>query len=226
MKVHPHTLEFLKAINEHNSRTFFASVRDLYDEIWENINEVAAGLINEMSKIDSDYADLQPKECLFRIYRDARRIKDGDPIYKNNFGMAIWPGGKKSSLPGYYLHIQWGNKSFFGGGVYRPTNEELFNLRSYIKSHGKEYKKLANNKEFKKIFGEVEGKDSIRVPVWFKADDANIDIIMKKQHLFFAPISDKDLLNKDIIELCMERVHASKELMDFLTTGCTTKAKK
>lgn len=76
MKLHPATLEFLKAINEHNSRTFFASARDLYDEIWESINGVAASLISEISKIDNDYADLLPKDCLFRIYRDARRIKE------------------------------------------------------------------------------------------------------------------------------------------------------
>lgn len=89
MKLHPATFEFLKAINEHNSRAFFASARGLYDEIWENVNEIAAALISNIAKSDSDYADLLPKDCLFRIYRDARRIKDGDPIYKNNFGMAI-----------------------------------------------------------------------------------------------------------------------------------------
>lgn len=226
MHLHPHTLEFLKAINEHNSRKFFASARNLYDEIWENINKIAETLISEISKSDPDYVDLLPKECLFRIYRDARRIKEWDPIYKDNFGMAIWPGGKKSTLPWYYLHIQPGNKSMFWWGVYWPTKDELFNLRSYIKTHWKTYKKLINDKTFKKYFPEVEWKKSIRIPDWFNADDAHLDIIMKKQHLIFCTISDKELLNSDIIKLCMDRVHASKAFMDFLMAGCTTKAKK
>lgn len=85
MKVHHAILQFLDTIQEHNSRKYFASVKDLYDEIWENMQEVAGALIGELAKIDPDYAELKPKECLFRIYRDARRIKDGDPIYKNNF---------------------------------------------------------------------------------------------------------------------------------------------
>lgn len=99
MRLHHATLEFLRAINEHNSRKFFGTIRPLYDEIWENLNEVCQELITQIAKIDPDYAELQPKDCLFRIYRDARRLKDGDPIYKNNFGMAIAPGGKKSQLP-------------------------------------------------------------------------------------------------------------------------------
>lgn len=99
MQLHHATLEFLRAINEHNSRKFFATARPLYDEIRENLNEICQALIDELAKRDNDYADLKPKDCLFRIYRDARRIKDGDPIYKNNFGMAIAPGGKKSQLP-------------------------------------------------------------------------------------------------------------------------------
>ena len=48
---------------------------------------------------------------------------------------------------------------------------------------------------------------------------------MKKQHLFFTQIKDKDMLNADIVELCMDRVKASKDLMDFLMVGCQTKAK-
>lgn len=106
MKIHHATLEFLKAINEHNSRKYFASIRPLYDEIWENIQEIAAALIAELAKQDPAYAELKPKECLFRIYRDARRVKDGDPIYKDNFGIVLCIGGKKSDLPAFYFHIQ------------------------------------------------------------------------------------------------------------------------
>ncbi len=226
MKLHHATLEFLKAINEHNSRTFFATARPLYDEIWENVNEICQVLIDEIAKIDSDYADLKPKDCLFRIYRDARRLQEGDPIYKSNFGMAIAPGGKKSQLPGFYLHIQWDGQSFFGGGIYRPSSEQLYNLRCYLREHGQEYKKLVSKKDFKKFFGEIEWTSLTRPPRWFKPYDHHLDLIMKKQHLIYSPISDKDLLEKDIIKLCMERFHAAKERMDFMMTGVLTKPHK
>ena len=225
MQLHHATLEFLKAINEHNSRKYFATIRPLYDEIWENIQQITAALLDEMKKIDSEYADVLPKECLFRIYRDARRIKEWDPIYKDNFGIVISPGGKKSDLPGFYLHIQWGNKSFFGGGLYWANKEQLYNLRCYIKKHGEEYKKLVSNKSFKKYFGTVEWKKSIRLPDWFNPYDPFLDIIMLKQHLIYSPISDKELLSVDIVKLCMERAKAAKEWMDFLIRGCITKAK-
>lgn len=164
MQLHHATLEFLRAIKEHNSRKYFASIRPLYDEIWENMQEVAASILEQLAKMDSEFADIQPKECLFRIYRDARRLKDGDPIYKENFGMVLRPGGKKSELPAFYFHVQGGNQSFFGGGLYRANKEHLYNLRCYIRKHGDEYKKLVNQKAFKKYFDTVTGRKSIRLP--------------------------------------------------------------
>lgn len=70
--------------------------------------------------------------------------------------MAINPGGKKSQSPGYYLHIQADGESFFGGGLYRPSSDQLLNLRHYIQEHGDEYIKILNNKELKKIFGPLQ----------------------------------------------------------------------
>ena len=83
--LHPATLEFLKAINEHNSRKYFASIRPLYDQIINDLEVFCQGIIDVLSNTDPRLRGVTAKSCLFRIYRDARRIKDGDPIYKNNF---------------------------------------------------------------------------------------------------------------------------------------------
>lgn len=106
MKLHPATLQFLDAIADHNTRTFFATVRPLYDEILDSIHDLCTATIHQISTFDTDIKGLTPKDCLFRIYRDARRLKEGDQLYKHNRGFVISPGGKNSSLPGYYLHIE------------------------------------------------------------------------------------------------------------------------
>ena len=66
---------------------------------------------------------------VFRIYRDVRFSKDKSP-YKLNMGASINPGGKKSMIPGYYIHIEPG-KSFLAGGSYQPMPE--IHLINYIK---------------------------------------------------------------------------------------------
>ena len=74
--IHPAIFEFLKAIREHNSRKYFASIRPLYDDILENFQDFVKALGQEFTLSDSSFAHLEVKKCLFRIYRDARRLKD------------------------------------------------------------------------------------------------------------------------------------------------------
>ena len=74
--LHPALFKFLDAIREENSRKYFASIRPLYDDIRDNLNEFINAVIAELSKKDSKLSEIQAKQCLFRIYRDARRLKD------------------------------------------------------------------------------------------------------------------------------------------------------
>ncbi len=76
MQLNPATLAFLKAVKEENSREFFATVKELYLEIYDTLKELCKGLIEEATILDPSYAVLQPKDCLFRIYRDARMLKE------------------------------------------------------------------------------------------------------------------------------------------------------
>ncbi|USN56398.1 MAG: DUF2461 family protein [Candidatus Peribacteria bacterium] len=74
--LHPATLAFLDAIAEYNTRAYFASVKDLYTEILASVTELCQYLIDETGVRHADGGPLSPKDCLFRIYRDARRLKE------------------------------------------------------------------------------------------------------------------------------------------------------
>lgn len=74
--LHPALFEFLKAIREHNSRKYFASIRPLYDDILTNIEDFVRTLANEFTQYDPSFVNLNVKKCMFRIYRDARRLQD------------------------------------------------------------------------------------------------------------------------------------------------------
>lgn len=216
MKLHPATLQFLLAINEHNSRKYFATVKDLYLEIRKNLQTIVTELLDEAKSFHDRYDDLHPRTYLFRIYRDARRLKEWDQLYKPNFWMSIAPWGRKSQMPAYYLHIQPWNESFFCAGIYRPDTKQLWNLRRYLAKHGDVYTKLITKKEIKKNFGKLEGSSLMKPPRWFSEHDKRIDLIKLKQHMFIASISDKDLLEKDITTLIKNYIDLTHEWMDFL----------
>lgn len=74
MRLHPALFAFLSSINEHNSRKYFASIRPLYDDIRQHLQEFVTLLIADLSIDEPTLMDIQAKQCLFRIYRDARRI--------------------------------------------------------------------------------------------------------------------------------------------------------
>ena len=87
-----------------------------------------ANLLKELSKFDKGLGGLNPKKLPFRIYRDVRFSKDKRP-YKLNMGAGFSPGGKMIQEPGYYIHIEPGNKSFVAGGFYMPDASNLSKIR-------------------------------------------------------------------------------------------------
>jgi uncharacterized protein (TIGR02453 family) len=214
--MHPDTINFLKALSENNTRNFFGIIKPLYDQVREQLIAFTDDLIQEIKKFDDKIdEDLTAKKCLFRIYRDARRLKEGDPVYKKNFGFAISPSGKNDSRAGYYLHIQpWA--SFFGGGIYRPEPEELLNLRHYLLKYGDEYTKLTKNKEFVKEFGKVGGDELKRFPKWFFADSPHLDLIKKKQHLISHYYTDKEISHPDFKKLFLSHCKIAMPWFHFL----------
>lgn len=113
------TLDFLKKLKKNNDREWFQSNKKLFQSAQDNMTAFAGYLIGEIGKFDEAVAGLDPKTCVFRIYRDVRFSKDKSP-YKTNLGAYISPGGRKSMQPGYYFHVEPGS-SFVAAENAVPT---------------------------------------------------------------------------------------------------------
>ena len=83
------TLNFLKSLSENNNREWFNANKTDYELARENVLQFTSKLISGLAKFDSTIPlDLNPKDCVMRIYRDIRFSKDKTP-FKTNFGIAI-----------------------------------------------------------------------------------------------------------------------------------------
>lgn len=213
--LHPALFKFLDAIREENSRKYFASIRPLYDDIWNNLNEFINAVITELSKKEPTLSDIQAKQCLFRIYRDARRLKDWDPIYKHNRGAHITETGKNSTKAGYYIHLQSGG-SFLWWWIYRPTSEQLLKIRNFLTNHGDEYYKIINNKKFKSRFWSIQWESLSRLPRWFDKDTSYPELMMKKQYLIYHHYTDKEILDPNFFTTLTEDCLIAKPFFDFI----------
>jgi uncharacterized protein (TIGR02453 family) len=213
--LHPALFKFLDAIKEENSRKYFASIRTLYDDIWNNLNEFINLVIKELSKEDTSLTDIQAKQCLFRIYRDARRLKEWDLIYKHNRWAHITDTGKNSTKAWYYIHLQSG-WSFLWGWIYRPTSEQLLKIRNFLTHHGGEYYDIISNKKFKSRFGSIQWESLTKLPRGFDKDTSYPELVMKKQHLILHHYTDEEILSEDFFDRLIEDCKIAKPFFDFI----------
>ncbi|MBB5396327.1 DUF2461 domain-containing protein [Mucilaginibacter sp. AK015] len=204
--IRPQTLDFLKELVENNNREWFQENKDRYEDARANVIELAADVINKLHKVDpSVSADLDPKKCVMRIYRDIRFSKNKTP-YKNNFGISLPTQGLKPGGVEYYLHIQPG-KSFIAGGYWMPEADHLKAIRQEIDYNAEDLKKVIDDKEFIKLFGEFRKQDQLKTtPKGYDADNENIDLLKLKSFVAWHPLKDKEVMRAgaatEIVALC------------------------
>ena len=195
-------LDFLKDLEANNSREWFDQNRDRYDATRKQFLVVAEKLIHDIRQFDDEVPVLNPKDCVFRIFRDVRFSKDKLP-YKSNYGCFIARGGKKSGFAGYYLHIQPG-ECFLSGGIYMPPPEYLQAIRQEIYYHPKNYIDLIENKEFKTTYT-LEYSDKLKTaPKGYPKDWEYLDLIKNRNYAFGHRVEERELFASDFLEKAIE----------------------
>ena len=208
------TVDFLKKLDKNNDRDWFNAHKSQFQEANDNVIAVTGELIGRIAKFDPSVAGLDPKSCVFRIYRDVRFSKDKSP-YKTNLGAFIAPGGKKGLAPGYYFHIQ-PNMFFAAAGKHMPDASETLKLRKAIASDTKEFLKIVESKSFKKRFGDLDGDSLSRPPKGFSADHPAIEYLKSKSFTVSENFTVAQATSKDYPKLLAESFKAAFPLVSFL----------
>lgn len=186
------TLEFLKKLDKNNNRDWFQANKKAFDSAQDNMTAFAGHLIGQIGKFDDAVAGIDPKACVFRIYRDVRFSKDKSP-YKTNLGAYIAPGGRKSMQPGYYFHLQPG-ASFVAGGKHIPDGPEILKIRNAIVKNTAEFLKIVEKKSFRDMFGELKGERLKSAPKGFDPEHKAIEYLKLKEFMAFTELHDDKVL--------------------------------
>lgn len=210
------TFDFLNKIKKNNNRDWFEKNKGLYiaakDDVEKSVEAVLAGVRAFDKRIG---ADLTAKKCMFRIYRDVRFSKDKRP-YKTNLGASINPGGKSAIAPGYYIHIEPG-KAFLAGGLWMPPAPELAKIRQEIDYNLAEFKKIVNDKNFKKTFGTIDQEDKlVTAPKGYPKDHEGIEFLKLKSFVVVAEINEKDVMSKNFAKSATTIFKTMLPLVNFL----------
>jgi uncharacterized protein (TIGR02453 family) len=210
-------LRFLRKLKKNNNKPWFEANRNGYTEAKQEVEAFLEGLIASYGKTDDAISRLTPKDCMFRINRDVRFSKDKSP-YKTNFGAFINPGGKKSALAGYYLHIEPG-ASFAGGGLWMPMPAELAKIRQEIDYNLPEFTAILGAPSFKKQFGLLySGEDMSlrRVPKGYDNDNPAAEYLKLKSFIATRKLSDEEVASASLKKSCIAAFTALKPLLEFI----------
>ena len=210
------TLKFLKDLKNNNNKPWFDGHRKQYETARADFYTLVEKLIPPISKFDAPIGMLTVKECVFRINRDVRFSKDKAP-YKSNMACYFNQAGKNGLGAGYYLHVEPG-KSFAAGGIWVPESAVLAGIRQEIDYNFADWKKITENKNFKKNFTEgITSNDFlVRPPKGYDENNPAIEFLKMKSFIVRKPFADADLQHKIFVTEAAKTFNAMKPLVDFL----------
>jgi uncharacterized protein (TIGR02453 family) len=212
----PLILKFLKDVARNNNRDWFEKNKPKYLEAKASFEDFLEAAHKEMLKFDDGLDGLNPRKLGFRIYRDVRFSKDKKP-YKVNMGAGFSPNGKLVQEPGYYIHIEPGNKSFIAAGIYMPDAPRLASIRQEIDYNASAFLKILNNKKFKSLFKGLDDFDKLKtMPKGYPKDHPQIDLLKHKSFIVSHYFTDAQVTNKKFVKDMAVIAKTVKPMNDFL----------
>jgi len=210
-------LRFLSELKKNNNKEWFDDNRDWYQESRKKVLFLTELINQEIAKFDSEVGIQDPKNCVFRIFRDVRFSNDKTP-YKTNMGSFISQGGRKSINAGYYIHIEPGG-SFVGGGSYCPPADALKAFRTEIFDHPEEFKALIYSDMFQKVYPDMYDDKLKTSPKGFPKDFQDIDLLKYKSYAFTSVLDDSVIVSNDFVGKVIEATKILHPVNRFLNSA-------
>jgi uncharacterized protein (TIGR02453 family) len=141
-------LRFLRGLRDNNDRAWFAANRSVYDEkIKPQWEAFVAGLLIRGGSFDERLHHVDPRRCIFRIYRDTRFSNDESP-YKPHLSAFLSPRGWRGITPGFYVQLRPGGESLFAAGIYVPEKPVLLAIRARLAEGDPDFTRILKSKRF------------------------------------------------------------------------------
>jgi len=160
--------QFLKELAANNNREWFKEHKDEYDAVRTIFEDIVRKLIIHIASFDDTVANLEVKDCIYRIYRDIRFSPDKSP-YKRHFGAYFNPSGKQACYGGYYFHLQPG-ESLVACGTWCLPSAQLKALRQAVVDYIDEFRAIVEAPDFKHYFPQIGTEFLKKMPVGFPKD--------------------------------------------------------
>ncbi len=213
----PDFLQFFIDLAPNNHKDWFDLNRKRYENsVKEPFKNFVQHMIAEIAKTDSNFKDLEAKDCIFRINRDIRFSKDKTP-YKMNVSAVVAPEGKKSkAVNGIYFEFGPEHVRVYGG-IYEIDKDDLLTVREGIANDIKGFQTAYTNPNFKKVFGTILGEKNKVIPKELKEAAEKEPLIFNKQWYFYAEFDAETVLDPKLDKLLLDCFDAGKPVENYFS---------
>ncbi|WP_192820483.1 DUF2461 domain-containing protein [Rufibacter sp. LB8] len=208
------TLDFVRDLRLNNQREWFEQNRQRYEDARQDFIQFLTTLLEGAAAFEPALEGQQPKDLMFRIYRDVRFSNDKRP-YKDHICAYLADGGRKTINPGFYLHISPDNQSFLAGGVWMPPAPELKAIRQEIDYNLDELNNLLGKPDFQKYFKHLQGDKLKTTPKGYDAENPAIDLLRHKSWNATYALPDAVVTSEKLYDEVLGAMKAVKPINDF-----------
>ena len=191
--------KFLRALSRNNDREWFAEHRAAYDDVRAQFEDFVAGLLIGAARFDERFAHVEPRRCIFRIFRDIRFSNDKTP-YKTRLSAFLSPLGWRGTTPGFYVGIEPGGASLMAAGIYTPEKPMLADLRARLAAGDAAFDRIVRAKRFAPYLP-LDLDPLARMPRGFERDHPRGELLRARRYMVRRAFTDAELTRGDAFAL-------------------------
>ena len=211
----PRLTAFLADLAENNRRDWFEEHRPEYQALRDDFTAFVGELIERTADFDERVRWKDPRDCLFRIYRDVRFSNDKSP-YKTTFSAYISEQNRRGAPPGYYLEVDEKGVMLAAAGIWMPPADVLARLRASLAEHPERFEKVLRSRGFRKAFGDLQGDRLTRPPRGFTAETPLIEHIKRKSYIVWRETDAREMTHGDALAYVVEAFRTARPLVEWV----------
>ena len=209
-------MDFLRGLAANNNREWYHAHREAYAAAKGDFERWIGELMLVMEQAGLvDFGGLDPKQAMYRIFRDVRFHKDKPP-YNPWFSAMLGPQGRNTVGAAYYVRIQPGS-SVLGAGFSSQWNGDMMAaLRQEIDYNPAPLAAWLDSEDFATWFGELQGDSLKRPPKGYAADHPHVDWLKRKEWWVSHPIPAEQEGTPALADTLLAGFTAAKPMVNYL----------
>ncbi|HEV3197045.1 MAG TPA: DUF2461 domain-containing protein [Bryobacteraceae bacterium] len=209
-------ITFLRGVARNNNREWFLPRKPLFEEkLKRPMFELVEAVNTAMKGFAPEYVT-DPAKAISRFYRDTRFSKDKSP-YKDHMAAGFSRRGLACGGAGYYCAVSLKGVGI-GGGVYMALPPTLLAIRNHIAEHHQEFRRIAEARAVRGLFGELKGEQLSRVPKGFAKDHPAEDLLRFKQFLLYVDLPIEVATGPELYVEIRKHFRAMVPFLEFLNS--------